>query len=976
MRRVSSIILSFVIALSIVTTAKANHTVTFPNQIHYQPVTQTSADGLFQYRKYLTQTGYDSFTVTIEAITDDILQTTATGGATVILVIDTSNSLSGGTMFADIKEAARGFAERFLTGDTHHIMGLVTYERDAINELRTTTGNGEPLTTNLDYYLEVIDALQVYSGSTNIQSGIQMARKLLEADMSQNQQFVVLFSDGAANISYNATNVKPLGSVVITPHTTPQGEVFDMTYRLTDFNYSFTAAYPYTVKGVTVKDSIIPTVSEGLLLKDNGVTVYSVFFHNPRISEKEYHQGVFTMNNIASKGKYNEVNSTEDLYDLFVEIEENIVDITGNYKVVDTMGDFILFDGYPSGNKPAGVLFDKAANTLTWDLQNPNVAPELLPDGRYRYSVSYNIVLDITHPMLKYDTPYKTNAEAKLLYEGNTEIFESPQVIASLTSDNIINVTPLDMVAYQGGTSVSGNGFPRPYFLLSHSDDTPLTREEIDDLTFYMDGEEHVPFDHEWFIYEYPFRAYFVNTETGEVHNDPNEQIHVEDVGLYYIELSTRDKNGHVYRTHAIDSNGNTFSFKFHEDAILEIRPQSAEPTIFAPCYAGTPNDTTIVDGITAFLRTGTGFRNSAGINLVDLSGNDVRLMSDNLLPSVKTALQDYLKNQPQLSGMEYKMFYLNLVDHADGNIIVEADKPVTVMLPYPQGTNSQTDFRILHFNKINRAFGATIMYDNVQAAPIRLANGLAFEVDAFSPFVIAYKRTPSNAGGTGSGTGSIVIPSTTPTLNKTDHFVYMVGYPDLSFGPSAHMTRAEAAAMFARLVTKTIDVGGKYVPGFVDVDPQSWCADSIGFLRQSGIIKEAKLFRPNEAITRAEFASIAARFENAHTDYQNEFSDVSANYWAANDIALAVRNGWIVGYPDNTFRPEQYITRAEVVTLVNHVLERQPDKAYIDEHHKAVRKFNDLEADYWAYYDIVEATNAHVYQHKSGKEYWSNLMR
>ena len=114
----------------------------------------------------------------------------------------------------------------------------------------------------------------------------------------------------------------------------------------------------------------------------------------------------------------------------------------------------------------------------------------------------------------------------------------------------------------------------------------------------------------------------------------------------------------------------------------------------------------------------------------------------------------------------------------------------------------------------------------------------------------------------------------------------------------------------------------------YSDVESDMWYNNAISTLTNAGILTgyEDGSFRPNAPITRAEFAAMAARLSDVEYDGGNSFSDVSDNYWAARYIALAEYLGWINGYPDGTFRPAQNITRAESVTLVNAVLERTPD--------------------------------------------------
>ncbi|OWA35810.1 hypothetical protein B9G55_07930 [Saccharibacillus sp. O16] len=212
------------------------------------------------------------------------------------------------------------------------------------------------------------------------------------------------------------------------------------------------------------------------------------------------------------------------------------------------------------------------------------------------------------------------------------------------------------------------------------------------------------------------------------------------------------------------------------------------------------------------------------------------------------------------------------------------------------------------------------------------------------------------------------------PGLDKVNHFAYMQGYPDHTFRSDRSMTRAEVIAMFSRLLTEKMNVDQTYASTFKDVRSSNWYADAVGYMQQSGIIKGYAngTFGPDEPITRAEFAAIASRFDQLASGEQMAFKDVRASYWAVDYIASGAAKGWIKGYPDGTFRPEDYVSRAEAVTLVNRMTERSADRNYVD-HSGRIEHYSDLKPAYWAYYDIMEATNRHDYVRGSDGETWAN---
>jgi len=217
------------------------------------------------------------------------------------------------------------------------------------------------------------------------------------------------------------------------------------------------------------------------------------------------------------------------------------------------------------------------------------------------------------------------------------------------------------------------------------------------------------------------------------------------------------------------------------------------------------------------------------------------------------------------------------------------------------------------------------------------------------------------------------------PGLNKTDHIAFMMGYPDGTFGPSKNMTRAEAVAMFSRLLKEKSDESVNYYRSeyYPDVPATAWYANQVCYMHSKGVLADYSRdgrFRPNESVTRAEFATLAAHFDNLALTETNVFTDVSGAHWAVKYINSAAAKGWITGYADGTFKPEAYITRAEVVTLVNRMLERSADSDYLAANASTLpRKFSDLTSAHWAYLAIMEAAIGHDYiKDNSGKENWT----
>lgn len=231
------------------------------------------------------------------------------------------------------------------------------------------------------------------------------------------------------------------------------------------------------------------------------------------------------------------------------------------------------------------------------------------------------------------------------------------------------------------------------------------------------------------------------------------------------------------------------------------------------------------------------------------------------------------------------------------------------------------------------------------------------------------------------------------PSLNTKDHYGYIIGYPvDYYTGepttdqtkkpvrPEGNITRAEVATIYFRMLTdeSRTKFWSQSSP-YADVKKEAWFNNAVCTLSNAGIINgyEDGSFRPNGYITRAEFATIAARFFDATYDGKDLFPDIDG-HWAKDYINKAADKGFVNGYEDGTFRPDRNITRAEAVTLVNRTLDRHPDQNYFT---KDMLVWPDnMDTTKWYYADMQEATNSHKYQmltksDKSKYEKWTKTL-
>ena len=219
--------------------------------------------------------------------------------------------------------------------------------------------------------------------------------------------------------------------------------------------------------------------------------------------------------------------------------------------------------------------------------------------------------------------------------------------------------------------------------------------------------------------------------------------------------------------------------------------------------------------------------------------------------------------------------------------------------------------------------------------------------------------------GGFGGTSQGLVQKETKQVTERGRHQAYMYGYTDGTFRPDANITRSEAAAMIARL--KGYDLSDKTAPKFSDTKV-GWFKAAINAVFKNGLMKgyQDGSFRPNEKITRAEFAQMIKNIDQANGAVAS-FKDVKG-HWAEAAINQAYGNGRIKGYPDGTFKPDAPISRAEAVTIANSLFERSVDNSGLKEkleNPTMISKFKDVNNTHWAFYEIMEATNSHEFERR-----------
>lgn len=213
--------------------------------------------------------------------------------------------------------------------------------------------------------------------------------------------------------------------------------------------------------------------------------------------------------------------------------------------------------------------------------------------------------------------------------------------------------------------------------------------------------------------------------------------------------------------------------------------------------------------------------------------------------------------------------------------------------------------------------------------------------------------------------------------LNKKgDHEAYIIGYPDGSVRPNGSLTREEVAEIFYRLLTdETIAEIETTKNSFSDVEADRWSNTAVSTMAKGGYVVgyEDGTFRPTKEITRAEFVTIVAKFLDTELETEASAFTDAKNHWAEQYINVALAENLISGYTDDTFKPDEAITRAEAITIINKLLVRNVEEGCVLD---GTVEFTDLEKSDWYYYQILEATNAHKFSREEGEylEKWTEL--
>lgn len=584
-----------------------------------------------------------------------------------------------------------------------------------------------------------------------------------------------------------------------------------------------------------------------------------------------------------------------------------------------------------------------------------------------------------------------------------------------------IDVTPANLTIYEGGnggydavvdengntvTAENSSSLPHPLFTITGIEDpTQLTFINGDNVwEVVADGNDLYHFEATEDGMD-PVRITYTNGDEVITSDTfvPTTDSYVEYQMHIYAGEDAADPSDYSSVT-AINGN-DRYAVKADGEGILTVRAVDAEDpdTVVSEVVDEAPT-TEVVEGTAVAVEpaNGTTYTLNNTDVVVDEADSAPSLLFDGIIDDNVANRTEMLEDKVDeaLGGAdadrEYEIKYIDLVDANNGNAWIASREGTDIYWGYPEGTDENTDFQILHFKGLHRDGETSGFNPNDLTAidvdnPEQLENvtitkteeGIYFHVTEanFSPYALVWETdnggsdTPDNPGWTPDGGDD-----GPDGLNTEDHFSYIVGYAeDYRTGeptdnedlwpvkPNNQITRAEVATIFYRLLEDEVrDEYDTTVNDFSDVSADSWYNQTVSTLASMGIVKgyEDGTFRPNAPITRAEFGAIATRFfaETGATYEPGTFSDVTGDEWYANAIQDAVNLGLIGGYEDGTVRPNNNITRAEACAIVNRTLGRVPDADHLlpaDE----MTTWPDNPSSAWFYADMQEATNGHEYE-------------
>ncbi|MEF2965311.1 S-layer homology domain-containing protein [Paenibacillus sp. M1] len=951
----------------------------------------------------------------------------------VVLVIDNSGSMEDKEKIDHAKKAAKKFVDYLLLDGADTQIAVVSFSKTAKVDSGFKGANKKEDLKN------AIDQIDLGSG-TNIQAGLKTARGLFEEGFNgkgTNQRnaknkVIIVLSDGEPTYSYKAYNAER--------YNWPGREHH---FILSNFKYNelvgkgedYELDKEYPVGNYRVKDNGIGTLSEAKIVQKKGIDIYSIgldVYQNTNAS--------YVINNIQNKGYYPA--DSDELEEIFSKLAGKISYAAQDAMVIDPMGEMFDLASLDYSASQGEVNWDPETETFTWKVGT-------IAEG-HPATFTYKVVIDLSKsPEL--DKKYPTNGRTTIDYtnikgESASRDFPIPKV--KITNGHIL------MKGYQVNADgepidADGNVVPRDeaelLYTESFKDKKGSDALNIKDGPFNVPAKEvegfelkvgenpttvsltkNQPYQIVWFGYakvdnERSLTVRYVNGETGEDLKDPDNS-YTGKVGEK-ITLSAEDitdtVTGAVYKPHSYKV---SYTFKaqpVHQEFefiySLKEQPQeertvqvnyvdreSGEPLADPTFHTGKVGEVLVLEAkpitVTGAVYTPEEYTHSYEITFKDDQEHTFY----------------YNLGEPEEDVFGLTVYYL---DRATGEALASEDvfkdvegAELTLSAKAIEGYTPETERYVYTFtdeeeqvhvfyytkNEAPAEQQVTVKYlrsgtDEELASPTTV-KGIAGEtktlraksISGYTPvdsthsytfsdeegqeYIFYYTRNSSRSGRTSSSTTSTTtetplppLPPPPPALETENHYDYINGYPDGTVKPLNNITREEVAAIFYRLLAD--DSRSAYLKtdnSFSDVAATRWSNQHISTMENAEVITGYPdgSFKPGRYITRAEFAAIASRFDKLDERQNDMFTDITG-HWAEKYIASAANKGWIKGYADGTFKPDQYITRAEAAAFINSVLNRKVDKNGI---HEDAKMWPDNLKGTWYYYDMLEATNHHEY--------------
>ena len=901
----------------------------------------------------------------------------------VVLVIDKSGSLSGSKM-TNTKATAKEFVDQLLKADGVTRIAVVTFDQNYHLVADFTDYQGKD---NLKTLIDGISA----DGGTNIQSGIHYAQKMLNTSTASNQ-VMVLLGDGEPTYSHLVTGVT---GITITGHDNSKAQISYDNPTITEINYGSIVgsggdyalgekAYRYRipcsehVNGHSTtfpENNGIPTIYEAGLADLAGTDIYSIALDAGDTGES-------ILRKCQNSGYYEVGTDLSVLSDVFSDIAGEIAYAASEGIVVDPMGNmFDLRSKVTEIQVSQGTAAISEDNrTITWNVGN--IAEGNPATMSYIVQIKAGAEADEQYPTNltttftytdAYDNKVDKNFEVPEVSIGGGSTETAYKVEHYKQDANAATYTKAETEALSGTAATTATAIVKSYDGYTYDAAVAGT---IVSGTIAGDGSLVLKL--------YYKKNYTVSYEAGANGDLSGTAIFTKFYGESYpaAPATVADRGYHFDRwspalpdAETTVTGDATYTANFAENDELSITDYSgvydsdwhsiavgdvAEgSTVY---YSLTQNgedwsttlptfrNVTVTEGAIVYVKvTNPDYADRTGNGTVKITERRINITAD-------SASKTY--DGTPLTANSWKLTYGTV---ATG----EAITSVTV-------TGSQ----ITVGSCKNIATKAAIMTEvEIPDDEVLTATLVEYEeVDATSNYIITYVEGTLTVTSSGGGGGGGSHNATVAKLNKEDHFAYIQGYPDATVRPQGNVTREEVAAVFYRLLDSTYrDKIRSTSENFSDIEDSRWSLKHIGTLSKGQIITGYPdgSFRPGEYITRAELAAIAARFDDLSVPDENKFTDITG-HWAEDYILSAEQKGWVRGYPDGTFRPDQYITRAEFVTLVNNVLNR---KVEVGEILPDAKKFSDLEESKWYYLYMEEAINSHNYERKTnGSENWTEI--